>query len=156
MACQISLIIPSSLHPFIHPFIHSSLHPFIHSSLHPFIHSSSHPLVPSSLDWLILCFWYWSGAYMGDAQGGLARQSPRPTSTYTTLQLRLKIALVVDAVFLRFWLHLGSQDGLQNRPKSWKNPLRKCTPTSTRFRSDFYRFFLRFSTPWGSKNLAKT
>ena len=156
MACQISLIIPSSLHPFIHPFIHSSLHPFIHSSLHPFIHSSSHPLVPSSIDWLILCFKEWTGAYMGGAQGGLARQGPRATSTYTTLQLRLKIALVFDAVFLRFWLHLGSQDGFQNRPKPLKNHLRKCTPTSKRLRSDFYWFFLRFSTPWGSKKLAKT
>ena len=93
---------------------------------------------------------------MGGAQGGLARQGPRPTSTYTTLQLRLQIALVFDVVFLRFWLHLGSQDGLENRPKSLKNHLRNCTPTSKRLRSDFYRFFLRFSTPWGSKNLAKT
>ena len=50
MACQISLIIPTSLYPFnpssIHPFIpSSSLLPFIHASLHPFIPSSIHPLI---------------------------------------------------------------------------------------------------------------
>ena len=75
---------------------------------------------------------------MGGAQGSLARQGPRPDPTYTTLQLRLKIALVFDAVFLRFWLHLGSQDGFENRSKSFKNRLRKCTPTSKRLRSVFY------------------
>ena len=59
---------------------------------------------------------------MGGAQGGLARQGPRATSMYTTLQLRLKIALAFDAVFLCFWFHLGCQDGLQNLLKimsSW-------------------------------------
>ena len=96
------------------------------------------------------------GAYMGGAQGGLARQGPTLTSSNTTIQLRLKIALVFDAVFLRFWLHLGCQDDPQNPRKSFKNQLRKCTPTSKPLRSDFYRFVLRFSTPWGSKNLAKT
>ena len=60
---------------------------------------------------------------MGGAQGGLARQGPRAQGGHTTLQLRLKIALVFDAVFLRFWLHLGFQDGLQNRPKPLKNHL---------------------------------
>ena len=57
---------------------------------------------------------------MGGAQGGLASPGPRPTSCKTTMQLRIKIALVFDAVFLRFWLHLGSQDGFENRPKSLK------------------------------------
>ena len=55
---------------------------------------------------------------MGGAQGGLGRSGPRVQGGNPTVQLRLKIALVFDAVFLRFWLHLGSQDGLQNRPKS--------------------------------------
>ena len=49
--------------------------------------------------------------------------------------------------FWRFGVDLRSQ----NRPtidnKSFKNQLRKCTPTSKPLRSDFYRFFLRFSTP---------
>ena len=55
---------------------------------------------------------------MGGAQGGLARQGPRPTSTTTTLQLRLKIAIVFDAVFLRFWVHLGGQKGVQKGTQS--------------------------------------
>ena len=76
----------------------------------------------------------------------MARPGPRVTSGNTTFQLRLKIALVFDAVFLRFWLHLGSQDGLENRPESFKNRLRKCTPISNRFRSNFHSFCY-FSTP---------
>ena len=160
--------IPSSIHSFIHvasphPLIHSSLHAFIPSSFHPFIHSSLHPLIlcfgpffPWLIGWLILCFKEWTGAHMGGAQGGLARQGPTLASSNTTLQLRLKIALVFDAVFLRFCLHLGSQDALENRPKSFKNHIRKCTPISKHFRTDVSRLFLRFSTPWGSTNLAKT
>ena len=93
---------------------------------------------------------------MGGGQGGLARQGPTPTWWSTLIQLRLKIALAFDAIFLRFLLHLGSQDGLEHRPKSLKNHLRKCTPISKHFRSDFYRFFLLFWTPWVIKNLAKT
>ena len=84
---------------------------------------------------------------MGGAQGGLARQGPRADPTTTTLQLRLKIALVFDAVFLRFWLHLGSQDGLENRPKSFKNHLRKCTPISKHFQTDFCNFSFDFRPP---------
>ncbi len=36
------------------------------------------------------------------------------------------------------------------------NRLRKCTPMSKRFRSDFYWFVFRILTTWGSKDLAKT
>ena len=80
------------------------------------------------------------GAYMGGAQGGLGRSGPRTQGGHPTVQLRLKIALVFDAVFLRFWLHLGSQDGLENRPKSFKNRLRNCTPISKHVHTGFYRF----------------
>ena len=75
---------------------------------------------------------------MGVRQGGFQGDVPRLDLPHTTLQLRLKIALVFDAVFLRFWLHLGSQDGLQNRPKPLKNHLRKCTPISKHFQISFY------------------
>ena len=102
------------------------------------------------------CFFDSPGAHMGVRQGGFHGDVPIAFRCRTTFQLRLKIALVFDTLFLRFWLHLGCQDDPQNPRKSFKNHLRKCTPTSTRFRSDVYRFFLRFSTPWGSKNLAKT
>ena len=54
-------------------------------------------------------------AHMGGGQGGLARLGPRPNPTPTTFQLRLKIALVFNAVFLKFRLHLGSQDGTKNQ-----------------------------------------
>ena len=87
---------------------------------------------------------------MGGAQGGLARSGPRVNPTPTTLQLRLKIALVFDAVFLRFWLHLGSQDGLENRPKSLKNRLRK------QFRSIFEWMFIDFSFDFGPPGSSKT
>ena len=110
-------------------------------------------LVPGS--WVLLFFWFTGRAY-GGAPGGFQGDVPRAVGTHTPLQLRLKIALVFDPVFLRFWLHLGCQDDPQNPWKSLKNHLRKCTPTSKRLRSNFYRCFRRFSTPWGSKNLAKT
>ena len=102
------------------------------------------------------CFFDSPGAHMGVRQGGFPGDVPRPDRCRTTFQLRLKIALVFDTLFLRFWLHLGCQDDPQNPRKSLKNQLRKCTPASKPLRSDFNRFFLRFSTPWGSTNLAKT
>ena len=64
------------------------------------------------------CFFDSPGAHMGVRQGGFQGDVPRAFGTHTPLQLRLKIALVFDTVFLRFWLHLRSQDGLENRPKS--------------------------------------
>ena len=46
-------------------------------------------------------------AHIGGRQGGLARQTPRLAGRRTPSQLRLKIALFCDAVFLRCWLHHG-------------------------------------------------
>ena len=66
------------------------------------------------------CFFDSPGAHMGVRQGGFQGDVPRADPTYTTLQLRLKIALVFDPVSLRFWVHLGSQDDPQNPPKSLK------------------------------------
>ena len=43
----------------------------------------------------------------GCARGGVQGDVPRAFGTYTPLQLRLKIALVFDTLFVRFWLHLG-------------------------------------------------
>ena len=57
---------------------------------------------------------------MGGRQGGLARQTPRTAGRYPASQLRLKIALFFDAVFLPFLDDFGSQDG----PKILQNPLK--------------------------------
>ena len=122
MACQILEFLP---------FFTSSRPPFLFSSILPFF----------------LCFWDLSGAYCGVRQGGFQGDVPRADLPHTSFQLRLKIALVFDPVFLRFWLHLGCQDDPQNPRKSFKNQLRKCTPTSKPLRSDFLLIFLRFSTP---------
>ena len=57
---------------------------------------------------------------MGGRQGGLTRQGPTAFGGCTLGQHRLKIALFFDAVFLPFWVDLGSQDGskiLQNPTK---------------------------------------
>ena len=69
------------------------------------------------------CFFDSPGAHMGVRQGGVQGDVPRPYLPHTTLQLRLKIGVAFDTFFLRFWLHLGSQDGAKNRPKSLKNHL---------------------------------
>ena len=55
---------------------------------------------------------------MGVRQGGFQGDVPRVVGVYTPLQLRLKIALVFDTLFVRFWLHLGCQDDPQNPQKS--------------------------------------
>ena len=86
MACQIRDFLP---------FFTSSLPPFLLSSILPFF----------------LCFWDLSGAYCGGRQGAIPRPTTRPDPTPTILQLRLKIALFFDAVFLPFWVDLVSQDG---------------------------------------------
>ena len=86
MACQI---------PDFLPFFTSSLPPFLLSSILPFFR----------------CFWDLSGAYCGRRQGGFQGDVPRTKCTRTPLQLRLKIAVFFDAVFLPFWVDLGSQDG---------------------------------------------
>ena len=96
------------------------------------------------------CFFDSPGAHMGVRQGGFQGDVPGFDLPRTTLQLRLKIALVFDPVFLRFWLHLGCQDDPQNPRKSLKNHLRKCSPTSKRLRSDFYRFFPSIFEPPGA------
>ena len=93
---------------------------------------------------------------MGVRQGGFQGDVPTAFPTRTTFQLRLKIALVFDTLFVRFWLHLGCQDDPQNPQKSSKSRVRNCTAFSINFRTDFYRFFLRFSTPREGKNQAKT
>ena len=64
---------------------------------------------------------------MGVRQGGFQGDVPRVVGVYTPLQLRLKIALVFDTLFLRFWLHLGCQDDTQNPQKSSKSRVRNCT-----------------------------
>ena len=63
---------------------------------------------------------------------------------------------VFDTLFVRFWLHLGCQDDPQNPQKSSKSRVRNCTAFWINFRTDFYRFFLQFSTPCEGKNQAKT
>ena len=73
------------------------------------------------------CFFDSPGAHMGVRQGGVQGDVPRAFGTYTPLQLRLKIALVFDTLFVRFWLHLGCQDDPQNPQKSSKSRVRNCT-----------------------------
>ena len=46
------------------------------------------------------CFFDSPGAHMGVRQGAFQGDVPRVGLPHTTLQLRLKIALVFDAVFL--------------------------------------------------------
>ena len=64
---------------------------------------------------------------MGVRQGGVQGDVPTPFAIQTPLQLRLKIALVFDTLFVRFWLHLGCQDDPQNPQKSSKSRVRNCT-----------------------------
>ena len=59
-------------------------------------------------------------AHIGGRQGGLARQTPRTAGRRPASQLRLKIALFFDAVFLPFWDDFGSQDGSKIRPNPEK------------------------------------
>ena len=66
------------------------------------------------------------GAYMGGAQGGLGRSGPIAQGTYPTLQLRLKIALVFDPVFVRFWTVFDPQDGSKIDPKSLPKSIVLC------------------------------
>ena len=126
---------------------------FRHPRRHPIIHSFFSSLVLGAWVWRLgsYCFFDSPGAHMGVRQGGFPGDVPIAFPTRTTFQLRLKIALVLDTLFLRFWIHLGCQDDPQNPRKSFKNKLRKCTPTSKPLRSDFYRFVLRFSTPLGKQ-----
>ena len=70
---------------------------------------------------------------MGGRQGGLTRQTPRLAGGYTLGQLRLKIALFFDAVFLPFWVDLGSQDG----SKIHRNPLKIDFKTALDFQPVF-------------------
>ena len=73
------------------------------------------------------CFFDSPGAHMGVRQGGFHGDVPTLFGTWTPLQLRLKIALVFDTLFVRFWLHLGCQDDHQNPQKSFKSRVRNCT-----------------------------
>ena len=95
MACQILDFLP---------FFTSSLPPFLLSSILPFFR----------------CFWDLSGAYCGGRQGAIPRPTTRSFPCRTILQLRLKIALFFDAVFLPFWVDLGSQDGSKILPNPSK------------------------------------
>ena len=88
---------------------------------------------------------------MGGAQGGLGRSGPRVQGGNPTLQLRLKIALVFDAVFLRFWLHLGSQDGLQNRPNRKKITFESALQLRRVFDPIFINFSFDFRPPGAVK-----
>ena len=131
----------------------TSPHQLMNQWINQLLVLGSWSLVPRS--WVLWFFWFAGRAY-GGAPGGIQGDVPSPFHPWTTFQLRLKIALVFDTLFLRFWLHLGCQDDPQNPRKRLKNQLRNCTPTSKPLRSDSYRFFLRFSIPWGITNLAKT
>ena len=95
-SCPSSLFFPSSFLPFF------------------LLPSSLFPLRP---DPFVLG---WERAHIGGRQGGLARQTPRFDRWRTSSQLRLKIALFFDAVFLPFWDDFGSQDGSKILP----NPLK--------------------------------
>ena len=106
-------------------------------------------LVPGS--WVLLFFWFTGRAY-GGAPGGVQGDVPRPVGVHTPLQLHLKIALVFNTLFVRFWLHLGCQDDLQSPQKSIRSRVRNCTALWIKFRTDVYRFVLRFSTPREGKN----
>ena len=64
---------------------------------------------------------------MGVRQGGVQGDVPRAFGTYTPLQLSLKIALVFDTLFVRFWLHLGCQNEPRNPQKSLKSRVGNCT-----------------------------
>ena len=57
---------------------------------------------------------------MGRRQGWLTTQGPTAFGGCTPGQHRLKITLFFDAVFLPFWVDLGSQDGSKILP----NPLK--------------------------------
>ena len=155
MACQISLIIPSSLHPFIHPFIHSSLHPFIHSSLHPFIPSSIHPLILWSLlpliDWFFVLrnerarIWgvargAWPGQVLGSVPG------VRPSNFV------LKSLLFLIPFFFDF----GSILGAKMTPKIHENPLKITFESALQLRRVFDPIFIDFSFDFRTPGAVKT
>ena len=83
---------------------------FFPTSLLLFLLSSFLPILP-----FFRCFWDLSGAYCGGRQGAILRPTTRSSPTRTILQLRLKIAMFFDTVFLQFWVDLGSQDGSKIR-----------------------------------------
>ena len=93
---------------------------------------------------------------MGVRQGGFQGDVPIAFHPRSSFQIRLKIVIVFDPVFLRFWVHLGSQDDHQNLKKSFEIRARNCITFWIDSRIKFYRFFLRFSTPCEGKNQAKT
>ena len=71
-------------------------HP-INESFNELLVLGSWSLVPGS--WVLL-FFNSLGAHMGVRQGGFQGDVPRAFGTYTPLQLRLKIVLVFDTLFL--------------------------------------------------------
>ena len=51
------------------------------------------------------------GRLVGSARAGVPDQTTSAFPWWPTLQLRLKIALIFNPSFFRFWLDLGSQNG---------------------------------------------
>ena len=103
--------------------------PFVLFLLGPFVIFCSFPLVPSSFSALSLPsinFVSYPGAKMGAAQRGLQRPGPGLRAWRTRVRLRLKIALVFDPVFDRFWTVFDPQDGSKIDPKSLPKSIVLC------------------------------
>ena len=118
----------------------------------PFFTSSRPPFLFSSILPFFLCFWDLSGAYCGVRQGGFQGDVPRVVGTHTPLQLRLKIALVFDSVFLRFWLHFDAK----MTPKIHENLLKITFESALQLRSVCDPIFIDFSVDFRLPGAAKT
>ena len=103
--------------------------PFVLFLLGPFVIFCSFPLVPSSFSALSpssISSFGRPGAKMGAAQRGPRRPGPGPNGGYPRVRLRLKIALVFDPVFDRFWTVFDPQDGSKIDPKSLPKSIVLC------------------------------
>ena len=91
---------------------------------------------------------------MGGAQGGLGRSGPRAQGGHPTVQLRLKIALVFDAVF--FFSDFGSILAPKRASKIDQNLYKITFESALQLRSVFDPILIDFSFDFRPPGAAKT